>query len=91
MLEKANNRLEAWLDDGSRIVSFHEIPDSQHYSAEGHCFWPIIVSLVMAGYQVQSYADLTGAARRLPACGLPFGTDFFCTQVLICPSELLYL
>lgn len=44
---------EAWLDEENRIVSFHEIPDSQYYSAEEHDFWQMIVGLIMIGYRVQ--------------------------------------
>lgn len=44
---------EAWLDEEKRIVSFHEIPGSRYYSAEEHDFWQVIVSLILAGYQVQ--------------------------------------
>ena len=44
---------EAWLDEGSRIVSFHEIPDSRYYSAEEHDFWQMIVSLILSGCRVQ--------------------------------------
>ena len=44
---------EAWLDEGSCIVSFHEIPDSRYYSAEEHDFWKVIVGLIMTGYRVQ--------------------------------------
>lgn len=53
MPEEANDRLEAWLDDGNRIVSFHEIPDSRYYSTDEPAFWLMIVSLVLAGYRVQ--------------------------------------
>ena len=53
MPEEANGRLEAWLDDGNRIVSFHEIPDSRYYSAEYQAFGNIIVNLVLAGYRAQ--------------------------------------
>ena len=41
MPEEANDRLEAWLDDGNRIVSFHEIPDSRYYSTDEPAFWLI--------------------------------------------------
>ena len=44
---------EAWLDEGSRIVSFHEIPDSWYYSAEEHDFWQVIVGLIVTWYRVQ--------------------------------------
>ena len=44
---------EAWLDETNRIVSFHEIPDCQYYSAEEHDFWKVIVGLIMAGSRVQ--------------------------------------
>ena len=44
---------EAWLDETNRIVSFHEIPDSRYYSAEGHDFWQVIVGLIVTGYRVQ--------------------------------------
>ena len=44
---------EAWMDEEKRIVSFHEIPGSRYYSAEEHDFWPVIVSLILAGYRVQ--------------------------------------
>ena len=53
MPEEANGRLEAWLDDGNRIVSFHEIPDSRYYSTEASDFWQRITSLILAGYRVQ--------------------------------------
>ena len=53
MPEEANGRLEAWLDDGNRIVSFHEIPDSRYYSTEDHAFWQRILRMVLAGYRVQ--------------------------------------
>ena len=53
MFEETSDRLEAWLDDGNRIVSFHEIPDSRYYSTDAHAFWQMIVSLVLAGYRVQ--------------------------------------
>lgn len=53
MPEEANDQLEAWLDDGSRIVSFHEIPDSRYYSTDEPVFWQTIVSLVLSGYRVQ--------------------------------------
>ena len=53
MPEEANGRLEAWLDDGNRIVSFHEIPDSRYYSVEEPVFWQMIVGLILSGYRVQ--------------------------------------
>ena len=53
MPEETKERLEAWLDEKNRIVSFHEIPGSRYYSAEEHDFWQMIVSLILAGYRVQ--------------------------------------
>lgn len=53
MLENAEGRFEAWLDEENRIVSFHEIPDSRYYSTENQAFWNIIVNLVLAGYRAQ--------------------------------------
>ena len=53
MLENAEGRFEAWLDEENRIVSFHEIPDSRYYSTENQAFWNIIVNLVLAGYRIQ--------------------------------------
>lgn len=53
MLENAEGRFEAWLDEENRIVSFHEIPDSRYCSAEKHDFWQVIVGLILAGYRVQ--------------------------------------
>ena len=53
MLENAEGRFEAWLDEENRIVSFHEIPDSRYYSTENQAFWNNIVNLFQAGYRVQ--------------------------------------
>ena len=36
MPEETKERLEAWLDEKNRIVSFHEIPDSRYCSTEEH-------------------------------------------------------
>lgn len=47
------NQLEAWLDEGNRIISFHEIPSSQYYSAAECDFWEQILQLVLGGYRVQ--------------------------------------
>ena len=53
MLENAEDRFEAWLDEENRIVSFHEIPGGGYYSAEENDFWQMIVSLILTGYRVQ--------------------------------------
>ena len=53
MLENAEGRFEAWLDEENRIVSFHEIPDSRYYSVEEPVFWQMIVGLILSGYRVQ--------------------------------------
>ena len=53
MKEKPFPYFEAWLDEENRIASFHEIPNSQYYSAEEHDFWQVIVSLILVGYRVQ--------------------------------------
>lgn len=53
MSGRTENRFEAWLDSGNRIVSFHEIPAGQYYSAEDHTFWQQITSLILSGYRVQ--------------------------------------
>ena len=53
MSGKTEDRLEAWLDDGNRIVSFHEIPAGQYYSAEDLTYWQQITSLILSGYRVQ--------------------------------------
>lgn len=53
MLENAEGRFEAWLDEENRIVSFHEIPGSRYYSTEYQAFGNIIVNLVLAGYRAQ--------------------------------------
>lgn len=47
------NRFEAWLDEGNRIISFHEIPSSRYYSAAERDFWEQILRLVLVGYRVQ--------------------------------------
>mgnify|MGYP000363286504 FL=1 len=47
------SKIEAWLDETNRIVSFHEIPDSRYYSTEASDFWQRITSLILAGYRVQ--------------------------------------
>lgn len=44
---------EAWLDEGNRIVSFHEIPDRRYYCAGENDFWQMIDDLIMTGYLVQ--------------------------------------
>ena len=59
MLENAEGRFEAWLDEENRIVSFHEIPDSRYCSAEEHDFWQMIVSLILAGSRVQYSIDFS--------------------------------
>mgnify|MGYP004694471155 CR=1 FL=1 len=53
MSEKTEHQFEAWLDAGNRIVSFHEIPAGQYYSAEDPIFWQQITSLILSGYRVQ--------------------------------------
>ena len=53
MSGKSDARFEAWLDNGNRIVSFHEIPAGQYYSAEDRTFWQRITSLILSGYRVQ--------------------------------------
>ena len=53
MPEKAEDRFEAWLDDGNRIVSFHETPAGRYYSAEYRTFWQQITCLILSGYRVQ--------------------------------------
>ena len=53
MSDRERTNREAWMDEENRIVSFHEISDSRYYSAEEHDFWQMIVSLILAGYQVQ--------------------------------------
>lgn len=53
MSETAERQFEAWLDDGNCIVSFHEIPAGQYYSAEDRTFWQQITSLILSGYRVQ--------------------------------------
>ena len=44
---------EAWLDEKNRIVSFHEIPDSQYYTTDDHTFWQRILRMILTGYRVQ--------------------------------------
>ena len=65
MLENAEGRFEAWLDEENRIVSFHEIPDSRYCSAEEHDFWQMIVNVaitlsdilkVLIGYMIHFFA-----------------------------------
>ena len=68
MSGRTENRFEAWLDAGNRIVSFHEIPAGQYYSAEDHTFWQQITSLILSGYRVR---DPKAACRPSP-CKLPF-------------------
>ena len=53
MSDRERTNREAWLDEENRIVSFHEIPNSRYYSAGENDFWPMIVSLILAGYRVQ--------------------------------------
>lgn len=53
MSDRERTNREAWMDEENRIVSFHEISGSRHYSAEEHDFWQMIVSLILAGYRVQ--------------------------------------
>ena len=53
MSDRERTNREAWLDEENRIVSFHKIPNCRYYSAEGHDFWQMIVSLILAGYRVQ--------------------------------------
>ena len=53
MLENAEGRFEAWLDEENRIGSFHEIAESRYCSAEEHDFWQVIVGLIVTGYRVQ--------------------------------------
>ncbi len=53
MNDRERTNREAWLDEENRIVSFHKIPNCRYYSAEGHDFWQMIVSLILAGYRVQ--------------------------------------
>ena len=53
MSDRERTNREAWMDEENRIVSFHKIPNCRYYSAEGHDFWQMIVSLILAGYRVQ--------------------------------------
>lgn len=53
MPEKIEAWCEAWLDEKNRIVSFHEIPDSQYYSTDDHTFWQRIYRMILTGYRVQ--------------------------------------
>ena len=53
MPSSTEERFEAWLDEGNRIVSFHETPAGQYYSAEYRTFWQRITSLILSGYRVQ--------------------------------------
>ena len=52
MQSAEQNRFEAWLDEGNRIISFHEIPSSQYYSAAECDFWEQILQLVLGGYRI---------------------------------------
>ncbi len=53
MNDRERTNREAWMDEENCIVSFHEIPNSRYYSAGENDFWPMIVSLILAGYRVQ--------------------------------------
>ena len=53
MPEKTEAWYEAWLDEKNRIVSFHEIPDSQYYSTDDHTFLQRILRMILTGYRVQ--------------------------------------
>ena len=72
MPEKTEAWYEAWLDEKNRIVSFHEIPDSQYYSTDDHTFWQRIYRMILTGYRVQERAKYKESSSQAPACGLLF-------------------
>ena len=51
--ETAPRKKRAWIDPEQKLVSFHEIPQSEYFCAPDGVFWVYILSLLERGYRVQ--------------------------------------
>lgn len=51
MHKEESCRFAAWLDEESRIISFHPIPSARCFRAESVEFWEQILAL--AGWRIQ--------------------------------------
>ena len=43
----------AWIDEASRLISFHQIRGAKKYCAENDEFWKYIIRLGRLGYRLQ--------------------------------------
>ena len=51
--ETAPRKKRAWIDPEQKLISFHEIPQSEYFRAPDGVFWVYILSLLERGYRVQ--------------------------------------
>ena len=57
MHKEESCRFAAWLDEESRIISFHPIPSARCFRAESAEFWEQILTLALAGWRAGGSSD----------------------------------